>query len=454
MSSVKSFSFIKNKTRIEGLAEVGEYKDTELKGFILRVRESSKVFQVRKKSNGKDIRVKIGEFPALNVKQARDKALEILSLIAKGINPNEQKKQHVNSSVTLEKVFNDYIASKELKVNTLRGYKQIINCYLIGWKNRPLIHLNEDEAIKLHKDISKRSKAQADYMSRLLRALFNYAKYEYRGKDRAFIFVDNPVKILSHKKEWNRVARKQTLIRPSELKCYLLAINQVRNNPENNQFSRSVCDAVEFALFTGLRKMEVLSIEWERVNLKSGYFWIDATKNGDPLELPITNTLSTILKRRWANKDKTGKYVFTGLHNGLSIKEPKYVLEKINNATESFTDSPLTIHWHDLRRTFATIADSENVTGYKLKRLLNHRATNSADVTAGYVVQSAEELREPARVVEQAILKHAGMIIEPVKEKGIDHQLTSLLDGMSDQKKRELIFQLARSEQDRKITNG
>jgi hypothetical protein len=78
-----------------------------------------------------------------------------------------------------------------------------------------------------------------------------------------------------------------------------------------------------------------------------------------------------------------------------------------------------------------------------LKRLLNHRVTNSADVTAGYVVQSAEELKEPARVVEQAILKHAGLMVEEVQEKGIDSQLSKLLDGVSEDKKLELIFQLS-----------
>jgi integrase len=44
-------------------------------------------------------------------------------------------------------------------------------------------------------------------------------------------------------------------------------------------------------LFTGLRKSEILGLTWDRVNLGARYFWIDTTKNGDPLELPITETL-------------------------------------------------------------------------------------------------------------------------------------------------------------------
>ncbi|MCI2283032.1 hypothetical protein L3081_05995 [Colwellia sp. MSW7] len=33
---------------------------------------------------------------------------------------------------------------------------------------------------------------------RVMRAIFNFAKYEYRGNENEIIYKDNPVKILSH----------------------------------------------------------------------------------------------------------------------------------------------------------------------------------------------------------------------------------------------------------------
>ncbi|CDL82338.1 hypothetical protein XSR1_20161 [Xenorhabdus szentirmaii DSM 16338] len=45
------------------------------------------------------------------------------------------------------------------------------------------------------------------------------------------------------------------------------------------------------AMFTGLRKSEIFNLTWDRVNMGGHYFWIETTKNGDPLELPITDTL-------------------------------------------------------------------------------------------------------------------------------------------------------------------
>ena len=434
-------TFIFKEPVIKSLTELGEYKDISLSGFGLRITKSKKTFQVRRKRSGKDIRVKIGEYPAMNLKQAKIKANKIISDIENGINPNEERKEHDNKGVTLDSVFNDYLASKALKPKTILGYKQVITCYLKEWQNKPLIKLNEDEVTYIHQQVSKRSKAQADLMARVLRAIFNFAKYEYRGKDRVFIFDENPVKILSHKKQWNHVPRKQTRIRPTELKHYLAAVTEVRNNPEYDRFTRSVCDAVQFALFTGLRKQEVLNIEWQRVNLKDGYFWLDETKNGDPLELPITDTLRKILMRCWSERDELARYVFVSKTSGQPIKEPKYVLEKINTLLKLNDNKWNDIHWHDLRRTYATLAESVGVGGYTLKRLLNHRVKRSNDVTAGYIVLSADELQTPAKNTEQAILEYAELL--PKEENNTSLLLDGLISNLSDKQKRELIFTLS-----------
>ncbi len=442
MSNSNSLPF--RDDRIKALYELGEYKDSSLSGFGLRITKSKKTFQVRRKRNGKDIRVKVGEYPAMNLKQAKDKAYKILSDIENGINPNEQRREHENQAVTLDFVFNAYLASKSLKDKTVLGYTQVITCYLKEWQNKPLLKLNEDEVTYIHQQVTKRSKAQADLMARVLRAIFNFAKYEYRGTDDVFIFNENPVKILSHKRQWNHVPRKQTRIRPTELKQYLAAVYEVRNNPEYDRFTRSVCDAVEFALFTGLRKQEVLNIEWQRVNLKAGYFWLDETKNGDPLELPITDTLRKILIRCWSERDETARYVFVSKTAGQAIKEPKYVLEKINAPLKLANPDWNAIHWHDLRRTYATLAESIGVGGYTLKRLLNHRIKRTNDVTAGYVVLSADELQEPARKVEQSILEHAGLLVS--NKNNTDELLGGLLNNLSDKEKRELIFKLSQTQ--------
>jgi len=58
---------------------------------------------------------------------------------------------------------------------------------------------------------------------------------------------------------------------------------------------------------------------------------------------------------------------------------------------------------HDLRRTFASIADSLDISAYVLKRLLKHKISGS-DVTASYIINDVERLRKPMQQITDYIL--------------------------------------------------
>ena len=56
---------------------------------------------------------------------------------------------------------------------------------------------------------------------------------------------------------------------------------------------------------------------------------------------------------------------------------------------------------HDLRRTFATVAESLDLSELTLKKLLNHVTTH--EVTGGYVVFTPDRLRDPIQRIEDYI---------------------------------------------------
>ncbi len=60
------------------------------------------------------------------------------------------------------------------------------------------------------------------------------------------------------------------------------------------------------------------------------------------------------------------------------------------------------VTFHDLRRTFITIAEGLDIPAYALKQLLNHRNPN--DVTAGYIVADVNRLRMPMEKISEFIL--------------------------------------------------
>ncbi|WP_159204038.1 tyrosine-type recombinase/integrase, partial [Klebsiella pneumoniae] len=211
----------------------------------------------------------------------------------------------------------------------------------------------------------------------------------YRDNDGKTLLPDPPTMVLSTKRKWHGTVRKTERIRTNELGRWFSALSTVRDIAEQGRddIAAAVCDAVEMAIFTGLRKSEILELSWDRVNLGGRYFWIDTTKNGDPLELPVTETLLKLFRRRAKMKSADGLLVFPG-DKGV-IKEYRHIIERISAATvpEPNPDllKPIPFKWHDGRRTFGTVAELVGVGNYILKRLLNHRTMRSADVTQGYL---------------------------------------------------------------------
>lgn len=52
-------------------------------------------------------------------------------------------------------------------------------------------------------------------------------------------------------------------------------------------------DYLLIALFTGMRRGEIARLRWENIDLVGRSLHIPKTKNGDPLDLPLSTTLST-----------------------------------------------------------------------------------------------------------------------------------------------------------------
>ncbi|UYJ97966.1 integrase family protein [Yersinia enterocolitica] len=447
-----------------------EYRDTAVNGLILRVGASGvKSFCISRKRNGKFIRATLGRFPDLSIENARAKALELLGEVAtNGKNPNDVRRVHAMSKVTLEDAIQTYIDNRghRLKPVTAKQYRSILGNFSGDWMKQPMVNISRERVEARHKAVTQGSvwfgkdksllragvgsgsRAQADLWARALRAVYRFSYDHYRDEEGKTLLPDPPTMVLSTKRQWHGTVRKTERIRTYDLGRWLSAVDQVRNisADERDDVALSVCDAIEMALFTGLRKSEVFNLTWDRVNVGGRFFWIDTTKNGDPLELPITDTLLNLFRRRLKLKLGEQHYVFPG-QKGI-ITEPRRIIARITEATIPSPNPdgllPIPFKWHDARRTFGTVAELVGVGSYILKRLMNHRTLRSADVTQGYLHFGADELQEPARKVERAILEHAGLI---EKADGINAHLLAALANMSDEEKRRLLFSLSESNQ-------
>lgn len=474
---METFKFTKSKLESLPAAITGqvEYADTIVNGLRLRIGVSGvKSFCISRKRKGKFIRATLGRFPALTIDNARAKALELLGDVATtGRNPNAVRRVHEKTTVSFMEAIDTYIDNRghRLKPSTIKQYRSTLQNFSGDWYKQPLASISRDRVESRHKSITdgtvwfgadkstlragvgSGSKAQADLWARALRAVYRFSHDHYRDDEGKTLLPDPPTLVLSTKRQWHGTVRKTERIRTHEFARWFSALASVRELAENKRddFGATVCDAVEMALFTGLRKSEIFGLKWERVNVGGRYFWIDTTKNGDPLELPITDTLLSLFRRRLKRKSESEELVFPGL-NG-EIKEYRRVVSRISLMTVPDPNpdmfKPISFKWHDARRTFGTAAELAGVGSYILKRLMNHRTLRSADVTQGYLHFGADELLKPASKIEKSILTQAGL-----KENNdvVDSNIIEALSRLDNEEKRALLIEILNK--GRGATNG
>jgi len=102
------------------------------------------------------------------------------------------------------------------------------------------------------------------------------------------------------------------------------------------------------------------------------------------------------------------KWVFPSSSASGHLEEPRFALDLVAEACGIRRSA------HDLRRTFITVAESVDISPLALKALVNHSL--GRDVTSGYVVMTAERLREPAQRICTRIKALCG-IADPTCEK-------------------------------------
>ncbi|EED1397858.1 site-specific integrase [Escherichia coli] len=420
-----------------------EYLDTQVKGLRLRVGSTGKktFFVVR---NGKEgfIRVKVGNFPDMSVETARAVALKQLgdlSLTRK--NPNKEQKTveesneeaNEQSNVTLREALNHYLdmRGERIKETTAKQYTSLLSNFSHDWFDLPLAKISRRKVTTRHKQITdgsvwfgspeqknkknvgKGSKAQADLWGRVLRAVYLFAYDYYRDDDEQRLLPEPPTQALTSQRQWNGSKRKTTRIRNHDLGRWYRAVNAVLCEAEaiSDFTAMAVCDAVITSLFTGMRKGEVLGLKWDNVNLEGGYIQLQDTKNKRDTEIPITDTIREIITRRDKWRIYASDYVYPSFC-GEKIENPRRTIIQIMDKTtiiDGEYKSPVKFCFHDLRRTFASIAELSGVGIYTIKKLMNHKSGQGADVTIGYINMTADELLQPSQTIEKRILQEIGM---------------------------------------------
>jgi integrase len=348
------------------------YYDTKLPGFGVYTMKTCKTYFAEARVGGKTVRTSIGRHGIFFPDRARDEAREILVKMSKGENPNG----HAKTTQTLKGILDVYLKERtsgqgrKIKDKTLKGYQWLRDTPLKEWHATPQEAMTQDWVRKIHGKVTMdNGPVCANNAFRMLRAAFNYLDID-----------PNPVDILSRKRLWNPEKRRSRFLESEHVSAWIKAAESL------NPVMRGL---VLMMLFTGMRKMEVLTLQKSQIRNNSVY--LDDTKNNDDHMVPMGPYL---LERINPLMKLPGKWLFPGDSKAGHVMDPRKSIASLGQ----------TVSAHDLRRTFVSHLNALEPapSAYTIKRLMNHR--QSVDVTAGYIQLEEKKLREVITQLERAMV--------------------------------------------------
>lgn len=151
---------------------------------------------------------------------------------------------------------------------------------------------------------------------------------------------------------------------------------------------------VLFAVNTGIRQDNILTLTWKQVDFITGVIMLEHTKNGDRLGLPMNNKVKNLLmelnKIRHINND----YVFSNSKgNKLCAVTVQKTFRKTCKKT-GITD----FRFHDLRHTFASWLVQNGIDLYRVQRLLGHK---TGEMTRRYAHLAPDNLKDSVAILDQ-----------------------------------------------------
>jgi integrase len=122
---------------------------------------------------------------------------------------------------------------------------------------------------------------------------------------------------------------------------------------------------VTLALHTGMRKGELLGLQWSQINSEQGIITLTDTKNNERRDIPINETVKATLE----GIERRADLVFAN-RRGKQIDQAALYLA----FHEALEKSDITdFRFHDLRHTFASSLVMEGVDIMVIKELLGHK---------------------------------------------------------------------------------
>ena len=378
---------------VAGPLAPGDYMDTLLPNFGLRVRGTSRVWFVRVREHGRRIRKTLGpatipgRAPAANAKaltlrDARQRATDLLTLHDKGgtlrprIVPLEtgvQSDDLAPETMTVRALGAAYLAFHQDKwsdswaADSAWYVNQIV---IPAWGDQRAQDVTRRQVRDLVEAYATRAPVAANRLHSVVRKMFRWAlKRDYLDAVPMVLAVERPT---------DEGSGRDRVLTADEVRAFWAALDVAARNCPKVGRARAILDVWRLRLLTAQRERAIRSMEWAWVNLDDRVVEFPARamkrRKQPPFVLPLGSLAAQVLRRRRAFASPLDRFVF-GTRTGT------------NHAPGVTRDAPLELpdfQGKDVRRTATTLMAEHGVSEFDLSRVLNHARKVDEGVTAIY----------------------------------------------------------------------
>jgi integrase len=348
----------------------------------------TRTWLVRYRANGQRRRLKLGEFPAMSLADARKAAQNALHQVQVLKRDPAAEKKTDKAADTIAALCSTYMERHARpKKRSWKEDERIINREILPFfgklkardLTRPMIRARV-EAIA-----DRGAGTMANSVLALINTILAF------GVDREILGA-NPAAGL--RKPAEKVIRDRVLT-DGELRELWLALSQtpaqapkLADGRRATRLATDLAAGMRLRLLTAQRGGEVFAMTWPDVDLSSAVWTIPAAlaKNGTATRVPLTRPVLAILADRRRVSDPASVFVFERLDSQgaridmvkLGRKAANYLVKgrspRKNTGRRQLVGPGVSFHFrgHDLRRTAATLMARAGVSHEIIARVLNH----------------------------------------------------------------------------------
>ncbi len=313
--------------------------------------------------NKRPVRTKIGRSSQIKLAVARARAHTMAENATKGIDPGEKRRENLHD-ITFkqfyETIYRPEYSIVYKKPRSVVNDDSIFTHHLKDFHNRMMLGIKPVEIAKLHNNTKQ---THSPYTANRVLSLIKHI-YVIAAKHGYMNGHANPAADITKFKEQTR----DRFLQSDELQRLFAALETEQNEVFKNY--------ILISLYSGQRRSSILSLRWSQVDLVNGFIYLPDTKNGEPMQVPMTNQLRELFEK--INHSKNSDWVLPSVRSKSGhLEDPKRPWHELLRRA-----GIKNLSLHDLRRTMGSYQAISGASLHIIGKSLGHKSASATQVYA------------------------------------------------------------------------